>query len=87
MKVPVGWHGGPLPAWLRYCIRLQIFCTLHAWSDSLTSWAATLLSLCTQDRLQFRLKERLTHLILQFKAAQYLRLAEEKGSKTVGNSW
>lgn len=23
----------------------------------------------------------------QFKAAQYLRLAEEKGSKSVGNSW
>ena len=23
----------------------------------------------------------------QFKAAQYLRLAEERGSKTVGNSW
>lgn len=27
------------------------------------------------------------HLLLQFKAAQYLRLAEQKGSKTVGNSW
>lgn len=25
--------------------------------------------------------------IVQFKAAQYLRLAEEKGHKTVGNSW
>lgn len=24
---------------------------------------------------------------MQFKAAQYLRLAEEKGSKSVGNSW
>lgn len=23
----------------------------------------------------------------QFKAAQYLRLAEEKGSKTIGNTW
>ena len=23
----------------------------------------------------------------KFKAAQYLRLAEQKGSKTVGNSW
>lgn len=24
---------------------------------------------------------------LQFRAAQYLRLAEEKGHKTVGNQW